>query len=46
MLCKCYVHTLSLWGTEFQDGSLRVYMCPISYGHFQRAYVGATHYKF
>ena len=24
MLCKYSVHVLSLWGTEFQDGALRV----------------------
>lgn len=46
MLCKCSVHTLSLWDTEFQGGSSRVYMCPINYRYFQRSYVGATHYKF
>lgn len=46
MLCKYFVYTLSLWGTEFQDVSSRIYMCPISCRYFQRTYVEATHYKF
>lgn len=40
MLYKYSVHVLSLWGTEFQDGDLKISMCPIGYGYFQRAYVG------
>lgn len=43
MLYKYSIHILSLWGTEFQDGALKISMCPISYGYFQRAYVGATY---
>jgi hypothetical protein len=46
MLCKYFAYILSLWATEFQDVSSRIYKCPISYGYFQRAYVRATHYKF
>lgn len=45
MLCKYSVHVLSLWGTEFQDGALRVDTCPVTYGCFQRASAGATYYQ-